>query len=75
MITTLLERRLFIILEMLTNNKGVVLEDFSEELGVSTRSIRTYIKQLQGKMPSDIVEIVKDSNSEYKLNIKDFKKY
>ena len=51
MITTLLERRLFIILEMLTNNKGVVLEDFSEELGVSTRSIRTYLKQLQEEIP------------------------
>jgi len=71
MITTLLERRLFIILEMLTNNKGVVLEDFAEELGVSTRSIRTYIKQLQGEMPSNIAEIIRDSNSEYKLNIKD----
>lgn len=75
MITALLERRLFIILEMLTNNKGVVLEDFSEELGVSTRSIRTYIKQLQGEMPSNIAEIVKDNNSEYKLNIKDKERF
>lgn len=75
MITELLERRLFIILEMLTNNKGEVLEDFSEELGVSTRSIRTYLKQLQEEIPKNILEIVKDNNSRYKLNVKNKEKF
>ena len=75
MITILLERRLFIILEMLTNNKGVVLEDFSEELGVSTRSIRTYLKQLQEEIPENILEIVRDHNSRYKLNVKDKERF
>ena len=60
---------------MLTNNKGVVLEDFSEELGVSTRSIRTYLKQLQEEIPSNIVEIVRENNSKYKLNIKNKEKF
>lgn len=75
MITTLLERRLFTILEMLTNNNGIVLEDLSEELGVSTRSVRTYLKQLTEDVPSNVVEIVKDNNSKYKLNIKDEEKF
>ncbi|SFC43685.1 BglG family transcription antiterminator [Clostridium uliginosum] len=75
MVTRSLERRLFIILEMLNNNKGVVLEDFSDELGVSTRSIRTYIKQLQEEIPSNIVEIVRTNNSEYKLNVKNKEKF
>lgn len=75
MITTLLERRLFIILEMLANNKGVVLEDFSEELDVSTRSIRNYLKQLQEEIPDNIAQIVKDDNSRYKLNIKNKEKF
>lgn len=75
MITKSLERRQFIILEMLNNSKGAVLEDFSEELGVSTRSIRTYLKQLQEEIPKEIVEIVKDSNSEYKLNVKNEEKF
>jgi Transcriptional antiterminator len=73
MVTTLLERRLFTILEMLANNKGIVLEELSEELDVSTRSIRTYLKQLKEEVPSNVVEIVKDNNSKYKLNIKDEK--
>lgn len=75
MITTLLERRQFTILEMLTNSKGSLLEDFSEELGVSTRSIRTYLKQLQEEIPKEIVEIVRNDNFEYKLNIKDSEKF
>ncbi|GAA0078153.1 BglG family transcription antiterminator [Clostridium sp. CTA-5] len=75
MVTKSLERKLFIILEMLTDNKGVVLEDFSDELGVSTRSIRNYLKQLQEEIPKEIVEIVKNNNSEYKLNIKNQEKF
>lgn len=75
MITTLLERRLFTILELLANNKGIVLEDLSEELGVSTRSVRTYLKQLQEDIPNSIVEIIKDNNSKYKLNIKNDEKF
>lgn len=75
MITVLLERRLFTILEMLANNEGIVLENLSEELGVSTRSIRTYLKQLQKDIPSNIVEIVKDDNLKYKLSIKNEEKF
>ncbi len=75
MITQSLERKLFTILEMLADSKGNTLKDFSDELGVSTRSIRTYLKQLQEEIPEDIVEIVKTNNSEYKLNIKDDEKF
>lgn len=75
MVTKSLERKLFIILEMLTDNNGVILEDFSDELGVSTRSIRNYLKQLQEEIPEEIVEIIKNNNSEYKLNIKNQKKF
>ncbi|MBW6410510.1 BglG family transcription antiterminator [Clostridium weizhouense] len=75
MVTKSLERKLFIILEMLTDNNGVLLEDFSDELGVSTRSIRNYLKQLQEEIPKEIVEIVKNNNSEYKLNIKNQEKF
>ena len=76
MITVLLERRLFTILEILANNRGIVLEDLSEELGVSTRSIRTYLKQLQEDLPSNVVEIVREEiNSRYKLSIKNEEKF
>ncbi len=76
MITVLLERRLFTILEILANNKGIVLEDLSEELGVSTRSVRTYLKQLQDDLPNNIVEVVREEiDSKYKLNIKDEGKF
>ncbi|NFH69943.1 PRD domain-containing protein [Clostridium botulinum] len=75
MITQSLERKLFTILEMLADSKRNTLKDFSDELGVSTRSIRTYLKQLQEEIPEDIVEIVKTNNSEYKLNIKDDEKF
>ncbi|MGN2371214.1 BglG family transcription antiterminator [Clostridium cagae] len=75
MITQSLERKLFTILEMLADSKGNALKDFSDELGVSTRSIRTYLKQLQEEIPKEVVEIVKTNNSEYKLNIKDDEKF
>ncbi|CDH89354.1 putative transmembrane PTS [Clostridium botulinum B str. Eklund 17B (NRP)] len=60
---------------MLADSKGNALKDFSDELGVSTRSIRTYLKQLQEEIPKEVVEIVKTNNSEYKLNIKDDEKF
>lgn len=75
MVTQSLERKLFTILEMLADSKGNALKDFSDELGVSTRSIRTYLKQLQEEIPKEVVEIVKTNNSEYKLNIKDDEKF
>ncbi|MDR5586274.1 BglG family transcription antiterminator [Clostridium aquiflavi] len=75
MITQSLERKLFTILEMLADSKGKALKDFSDELGVSTRSIRTYLKQLQEEIPKDVVEIVKTNNSQYKLNVKDDEKF
>lgn len=75
MATNFLERRLFIMLEMLANTKGVVLEDFSEALSVSTRSVRTYLKQLQEEVPKDVAEIVRNNNLEYKLSIVDKEKF
>ncbi|WP_252229806.1 PRD domain-containing protein [Clostridium sp. ZBS15] len=75
MITQSLERKLFTILEMLADSKEKALKDFSDELGVSTRSIRTYLKQLQEEIPKDVVEIVKTNNSQYKLNVKDDEKF
>ncbi|GFZ32381.1 transcription antitermination protein BlgG [Clostridium zeae] len=75
MITVLLERRLFTILEILAKNKGIALEKLSEELDVSTRSVRTYLKQLQNDIPSNVVEIIKDDNSRYKLNIRDQQRF
>jgi hypothetical protein len=53
-----LEIRLFKILEILANNKGIVLEDVSEELDVSSRSDRTYGKQFQEGVPGSVIDIV-----------------
>lgn len=75
MVSNLLERRLFIMLEMLSSSKGIILEDFSEELSVSTRSVRTYLKQLQEEIPKEVVEIVRNDKLEYKLNVKDKSKF
>ncbi|AOR22536.1 BglG family transcription antiterminator [Clostridium taeniosporum] len=75
MITRSLDRKLFTILEMLVNSNGNTLKDFSDELNVSTRSIRNYLKQLEDEIPREIAEIIKTNNSKYSLNIKDEKEF
>lgn len=70
-----LERKLLTMLEILANCKSISLKSFSDELKVSTRSIRNYIKQLQNEIPSDIAMIEKDSFGEYRLNVADEERF
>lgn len=69
MITKSLERKLLTMLEILANCKSISLKDFSEEMKVSTRSIRNYLKQLQDEIPSDIAVIDKNPNGDYELKL------
>lgn len=75
MIKKSLERKSLKMLEMLSLGKGISLDDFSEDMKVSTRSIRNYLKQLQDQVPPSIAVIEKDSDGNYRLKISDEEKF
>ena len=66
-----LDRKLYDVLEILLSNKKVFLDTFSEEMEVSTRSIRNYIKQLQQQIDKSILEITKENSGAYSIIIHD----
>lgn len=61
---------------IIANNKEVnTLLDFSSKIGVSTRTIRNYIKEVNDILSKEVAEIIKVDNWGYKLKIYDSDKF
>lgn len=65
----LLDGRLLKVLLKAIDNKANKLNDFAEVVGVSTRSIRNYIKQLNADLTSDVAQLVNVKDVGYMLEI------
>ncbi|TDT51916.1 BglG family transcription antiterminator [Fonticella tunisiensis] len=63
------------ILEKAIQNEYNKLEDFAEIIGVSTRTIRNYIKLLNSTLKKEIAQLVNIKDAGYKLEIYDRERF
>ena len=68
---TYMDPRVFLILEMVLEEDTNTLEQFSNVLGVSTRTIRNYINQINRELKGGIAKIVKNEKGTYSIRIED----
>ncbi|MDX5685319.1 HTH domain-containing protein, partial [Clostridioides difficile] len=68
---TYMDPRVFLILEMVLEEDTNTLEQFSNVLGVSTRTIRNYINQINRELKDGIAKIVKNEKGTYSIRIED----
>lgn len=66
-----IDRKIFKILIMCSKKEFVSINSIANELNVTTRSVRTYIKQLNKDLGNDIAVIKYIKGQGYKLEIKD----
>lgn len=66
---TYMDPRVFLILEMVLKEDSNTLEKFSNVLGVSTRTIRNYINQINQELKDGIAKIVKNEKGTYSIRI------
>ncbi|GIM28468.1 transcription antitermination protein BlgG [Clostridium polyendosporum] len=71
----LLDGRVLKVLLKAIDNKTNKLDDFAEVVGVSTRSIRNYIKQLNTDLTSDVAQLVNVKDIGYKLEVYNKEKF